>query len=91
VEGKKKFCCVTTRRRNLWILTGLRRGLGMLAARALSLGVLGFDAGLLAAQGLPPRRLPAADLALAFALLAVALVPAPRQVLAPAPFAQANT
>lgn len=39
---------------------------------------------------LPPRRLPAADLPLAFRLLAVALVPTPRLVFAPAPFAQAD-
>jgi hypothetical protein len=40
--------------------------------------------------GLPPGRLPAADLPPAFRLLAVALVPAPRLVLAAAPFAQAG-
>ena len=32
-EGKKNFCCVTTRRRNLWIFNGLRRGLDSLAAQ----------------------------------------------------------
>ncbi len=44
---------------------------------------------LLAMFGLPPRRLPAADLPLAFRFLAVALVPAPRLILAAAAFAQA--
>ena len=89
-EGKKSFCCVTTRRRNLWVLNGLGRGLGPLAARAFRLGVPGFGVGVLAMFGLPPRRLPAVDLPLAFRLLAVALVPTPRLVLAPAPFAQAD-
>ena len=40
--------------------------------------------------GLAPRRLPAAALALTFGLLAVALIPASRLVLAAAPFAQAD-
>ena len=71
-------------------LNGLGRGLGSLTALLLCLGVLGFDLGVLATFGLPPRRLPAADLPQAFRLLAVALVPAPRLVLAPAPFAQAD-
>ena len=89
-EGKKRLCCVTTRRRDLWILNSLGGGLGALAARALGLGVLGFALGVLATFGLPPRGLPAADLPLAFGILAVTLVPAPRLVLAPAPFAQAD-
>ena len=86
-EGKKSFCCVTTRRRNLWIFNGLRRGLGLLAARALGLGVPGFGLGGLAMFGLPSRRLPASDLPPAFRILAIALVPAPGLVLAPTPFA----
>ena len=90
-EGKKRLCCVTTRRRVLWILNSLGDGLGALAARTLGLGVLGFGLGVLATIGLPPRGLPAADLALAFGILAVTLVPAPRLVLAPAPFAQADS
>jgi hypothetical protein len=61
-EGKKRLCCVTTRRRNRRVRNGLRRGLGPLAAHALSLGVLGFDLGVLAMFGLPPRRLPMLDL-----------------------------
>jgi hypothetical protein len=81
---------VTTRRRNLWFLTSLRHGLGPLAARALGLGVLGFGKDVLAVFGLPPRRLPAADQPQAFRLLAVALVPTPRLVLALASFAQAG-
>ena len=88
-ERKKNFCCVTTRRRNLWFLTILGRVLDPLAARALGLGVPGFGLGSLAVFGLPPRRLPLADLAETFRLLAVALVPAPRLVLAAAPFAHA--
>jgi hypothetical protein len=90
-EGKKKLCCVTTRRRVLWILSSLGDGLGVLAARALGLGVLGFALGVLATIGLPPGGLPAADLALALETLAVTLVPAPRPVLVPAPFAQADS
>jgi hypothetical protein len=69
---------VTTRRHNLWVLNGLGRGLGALTARLLRLGVLGFDPGVLATLGLPPGCLPATNLALAFRVLAVALVPAPR-------------
>ena len=87
---KKSLSCVTTRRRKLWVLNGLRRGLHSLAARFLVLGVLGFDVGVLATFGLPPRRLPAADLPQAFRILTVALVVTPRLVLAPAPFAQAD-
>ncbi len=88
-EGKKSFCCVTTRRRNLCVLNGLGRGLGPLAARSLCLGVPSFDLGGQAMFGLPPRRLPATDLPPAFRLLAVALVPAPWLVLALAAFTQA--
>ncbi len=86
-EGKKSFCCVTTRRRNLWIFNGLRRGLDSLAARFLCLGVPGFGKDVLAMSGLPPRRQPPADLPAAFRILAIALVPAPGLVLAPTPFA----
>ena len=50
----------------------------------------GSGLGSLAVFGLPPRRLPLADLAETFRLLAVALVPAPRLVLAAAPFAHAR-
>jgi len=89
-EGEKSFCCVTTRRRNLWLLNGLGRSLDPLTALALCLGVPGFGVSLLAMFGLPPRCLPAADLPPAFRLLAVALVPAPRLVRAAAPFAQAG-
>jgi hypothetical protein len=89
-EGEKSFCCVTTRRRNLWVLNGLGRSLGPLAALALCLGVPGFGVSLLAMFGLPPRRLPATDLLLAFRLLTVALVPAPWLVRAPAAFTQAD-
>jgi hypothetical protein len=90
-EGKKRLCCVTTRWRVLWILISRGDGLGALAARTLGLGVLGFALGVLAPIGLPLGGLPAADLALALGILAVTLVPAPRLVLAPAPFAQAES
>jgi hypothetical protein len=89
-ESKKNFCCVTTRRRNLRALRCLRRGFGSLAAHALSLRVLSFGCGIQAASGLPLRRLPAADLPLAFRILAVPLVPTPRLVLPSAAFAQAD-
>jgi hypothetical protein len=89
-EEKKSFCCVTTRRRNRWVRTGLRRALGTLAARFLCLGMAGFGVGILAMLGLPSRRLPAADLPPAFRILAVALVPTPRLILASTPFAQAD-
>jgi hypothetical protein len=88
-ERKKNFCCVTTRRRNLWMFNSLGRSLGPLTALALGLGMPGFGLGSLAVFGLPPRRLPLADLAETFRLLAVALVPAPRLVLAATPFAHA--
>jgi hypothetical protein len=88
-EEKKNFCCVTTRRRNLWVFNGLGRSLGPFTTLALGLGVLGFGLGVLAMFGLPPRCLPLADLAETFRLLAVALVPAPRLVGASAAFAHA--
>jgi hypothetical protein len=89
-EGKKSFCCVTTRRRKFWLFNGRGRSLGTLAALALCLGVTGFGVSLLAMLGLPPRRLPATDLLLAFRLLAVALVPASWLVPASAAFTQAG-
>ena len=84
------FCCVTTRGRNFRVLNGLGRGLGAVTALLLSLGMLGFDAGVLATFGLAASRLPALDLLLAFRILAVALVPRPRLIRASAPFAQAD-
>jgi hypothetical protein len=92
-ERKKSFgcpICVTTRRRNFWLLINLRRELRLLAARFLFLGVPGFGNGILAMLGLAPGRLPAVDQPLTFRLLAVTLVPAPGQVLTPAIFAQAT-
>ena len=50
----------------------------------------GFGFGVLAMSGSPLRRLPTMDLPLAFRLLAVALVPALRLILAPTPLAEAN-
>ena len=87
---KKRFCCVTTRRCNLWFLNSLRRVLDPLAAHFLGLGVPGFGLGVLAMFGLPSCRLPLADLPQAFRFPAVALVPAPRLVLAATPFVQAG-
>jgi hypothetical protein len=90
ITGRKKnLCRVTTRRRKFWVINSLRRGLRLLATRFFSLGVLGLDLGLLATSGLPPRCQPAVDLPPAFRLLAVALVPTPRLILAPTTFAQA--
>ena len=71
---KKRFCCATTLRLNLWAFNGLRRELGALTAFLLCLGMPGFYAVVLAAFGLPPSRLPAADLPQAFWLLAIALM-----------------
>jgi len=88
--AKKRFCCVTTRWRNLGILNGLGRGLDSLAASFLSLGMSDLGLGGLAMLGLPSCRLPLADLTQAFRFPAVALVPAPRQVLAATSFAQAG-
>jgi hypothetical protein len=89
-EGEKSASCVTTRRRQLWLLTSLGRELGPLTARALCLSVPGFGLGGLAMSSLSPRCLPAADFPLALWLLAVALVPTPRVVRAAASFAQAD-
>ncbi len=89
-ESKKNFCCVTTRRRNLGVLRCLGRGFSALTARTLSLGMLGFGLGGQAPSGLPLRRLPAVNLPPACGRLAVPLVPAPRLVLLPAAFAQAD-
>jgi hypothetical protein len=89
-NSKKNFCCVTTRRCNLWTVHRLRRGLGSFAAHALSLGVPRFDRCGLATLGLPSRGLPTADLAQAFRVLAIALVPLPRVIPSPATFAQTD-
>ena len=88
-EEKKRFCCVTTRRRNLCMPQGLGCSLGSLTARVLCLSVPGFSLVSSAVFGLPPRRLPAADLPPAFRILAISLVPATRLVLAVTPFAHA--
>jgi hypothetical protein len=88
-ERKKRFCRVTTRRRNLRVLNGLGRRPRLLAALPLCLGVPGFDLGMLAMLGLPPRCLPTTDFSSAVRILAIALVPTPGLVLATAAFAQA--
>ncbi len=89
-EGKKRFCCVTTRRRNPRVLNGLGRRPRLLTARALCPGVLGFDLGILPVFGLPPRRLPTKNLPPAFRIQAVALVPTPGLALTATAFAQAD-
>jgi hypothetical protein len=90
-EGEKKFCCVTTRRRKFRFLNILGRGLGLLTARFLCLGMLGFGGVGLAAFSLPPRRQPPVDLSQAFRILTVALVPTSRVVLATALFVDAGS
>ena len=90
-EGQKRFCCVTTRRRKFRFLNILGHGLGLLTARFLCLGMLGFGGVGLAALGLSPRCLPAVDLSHAFGVLTVALVPTSRVVLATALFVDAGS
>ena len=82
---------MTTRWRKFRFLNVLGYGLSALTARFLCLGMLGLDLGVLPAFGLPPRRLPAVDLPLAFLVLTVALVPTPRVVLATALFIDASS
>jgi hypothetical protein len=69
-------------------LIRLERGLGLLPARSLRSGVLGFDVVILATCSLPLCRQPAADFSQASRVLAVSLVPTPRLVLASAIFVQ---
>ena len=90
-EGEKRFCCVTTRRRKFRFLNILGHGLGLLTARFLCLGMLGFGGFGLAAFSLPPRRQPSVDLSQAFRVLTVALVPTSRVVLATALFVDARS
>ncbi len=90
VEWKKIFCCVTTRRRNVWAGGCLRRRLDSLAAHALGLGMLGFTHRAGSSLGLPPRCLPTTDLPQTLRRLAVALVPALRPIPAATPFPQAD-
>jgi hypothetical protein len=89
-EVKKTFCCVTMPRRKIWSLIGLGHGLDPLAARAFCLSMLGSGVGVLATLSLPLRRLPAPDLPQALGVLAIALVPTPRVILASALFIQAG-
>ena len=88
--GQKNFCCVTTRGRNFRLGWCLRQRGEALTARTFGLGVLGFGRLVLASSGLPPGSLPATQLAAAFGVLAVPLVPASWQVLAATAFAQAD-
>jgi hypothetical protein len=82
---------VTTRGRNFGVYNGLGHDFDSLTALLLCLSVLSSDIVILATFGLATRRLPATDLPQALRLLAVALVPAPRVVLATAPFTQADS
>ena len=77
---------MTTRRRKFRFLNILGHGRGLLTARFLCLGMLGFGGGGLATFSLSPRRQPAVDLSQAFRVLTVALVPTSRVVLATALF-----
>jgi hypothetical protein len=88
-EGKK-IRCVTTRGRNFGVFNGLGRDFGSLPALLFGLGMPGFDAGIPTTFSLAASRLPTSDFPLAFQVLAVALVPALRLVLAPASFAKAS-
>ena len=90
MEGKKSYCCVTTRQHNFRVCSGLRSGLRLLPVRFLYLSVLGFRVGMLGGSGLPLCCLPAADLRSAFQILPIVLVPTPWLVLALISFAQAN-
>jgi hypothetical protein len=87
---RNNFCCVTTRRRIRRGLCWLRQRLGTLPARTLCFGVLRLGRCSLASAGLSLRRLPEAEQTAALGILAVTLVPAPRLVLAPTPFVQAD-
>jgi hypothetical protein len=82
---------VTTRGRKFRFLNILGQGLGLLTARFLCLGMLGFGGVGLATFRLSPRRQPAVDLSPAFQVLAVALVPTSGVVLATALFVDAGS
>jgi hypothetical protein len=89
-EGSVFFICVTTRVINFVAFNDLGCGFGSLTALLLCLSVARSGCIILAIIGLTPRRLPTADLPLTLGGLAVALVPAPRQVFPITPFAQAS-
>ncbi|MGO9599278.1 MAG: hypothetical protein ACLP7Q_14920 [Isosphaeraceae bacterium] len=82
---------MTTRGRKFRFLNILRHGLGLLTARFLCLGVLGFGGIGLPTFSLSPRCQPAVNLSQAFRVLAVALVPTSRVVLATALFIDAGS
>lgn len=89
-QSKKNSRCVTTRRRNLRRIAGLRCGPGPVTACLLGSGVPRFDHGILAASGLPSRRLPAVNFILAHGVLAIPLIPLPWAILESTSFAQAQ-
>jgi hypothetical protein len=89
--AKKSFGCVTTRGCNFGVFSDLGHKVDSFTAFLLCLSVLGSDISILATFSLAPRRLPATDLPQTLRLLTVALVPAPRLVLATAPLTQAGS
>jgi hypothetical protein len=86
--GEKKLCCVTTRGLNLGGLNGLRRVLRSLAPLSFGLGVPSSYVSIPAMRDLPADCLPAPYQPSALRILAIALVPAPRLILASTSFAQ---
>jgi hypothetical protein len=86
--SKKNGSSVTTPRRNLRRLHRLRGQLDLTAAHPFRLSVLGFRRRVLASPGLPACGLPSTNFALASSILAVTLVPLPRDVSVSAPFTQ---
>jgi hypothetical protein len=78
------------RGRNFGAFNDLGRSFGLLPALFLGLGMLGSNVIVPATFSLAASRLPAVDLSQAFRVLAIALVPAPRLVLATASFAKAS-
>ncbi len=89
-EGKKIFCCVTTRAGNFGGVNDLGHGLGSVTALFLCLGMARSSRGVLAMRGLAPRRLPTTDFPLTVRVATVTLVPTRRQILTITPLAQAG-
>jgi hypothetical protein len=89
--GKKSLCCVTTRGHNVRAFNSLGRRPRSLAALFFRLGVAAPGGSVSAMSGLAPGGLPAIDLAQAFRILTVALVPGPGLIFAPASLAQADS
>ncbi len=90
LEGEKIFCRVTTRGVNFGAVNDLGRGLGALPALFLGLGMARSNQVVLASRGLASRRLPTADLPLAFRVVTVTLVPTRWPIPTITPLAQAS-